>query len=129
MTNTLGQAERETATLSQSTLCCNGADREDAAYLFIFLNDTLTVEQSKTMSSGVGAVEDMLELLLIHPFARIGDTDFHIVVATGGLDNNLPTAWSELASIVSHRIDHKKCEGTVSLHHSFCGLHDELHTL
>ena len=69
--DSLRQSESEHTPLAHLALSLNLADGENAAHLLVLLDDTLAVEQAEAMSAGIGSVEDMGELLLVHSLARI----------------------------------------------------------
>ena len=83
--NTLWQAEEETASFVLLALYTHLTNRENLTNLLVFIDDTITIHQSKTMRSTVFLVMDwlMVEDVLLFFFsesaARIGNRYLNIV--------------------------------------------------
>ena len=102
---------------------------EDTAHLLIFLDDTLAVEESESMTARIGTVEDMSQLFLIHSLTGISDDDFYVFIMFLCRNSNLTSSRSKLACIVGDSIDHKERQGAVCLHLSCSWLHIEFYLL
>ena len=100
---------------------------EHAARLLVFLDDSLAVDQSETMSTGIGAVEDMSPLFLVHTPSVVRDGNLHILILSLdlSLDDHLATGRSKLPGVVGYRIDHEERQGTVGFQNSIRRLHHE----
>ena len=98
-----------------------------AARLLVFLDDSLAVDQSETMSAGIGAVEDMRQLFLVHTLSVVRDGNLHILILCLdlSLDDHLATGRSKLPGVVGYRIDHEERQGTVGFQNSIGRLHHE----
>ena len=79
------------------------------------------------MSAGIGAVEDMSQLFLVHTLSVVRDENLHILILCFdlSLDDHLATVRSKLPGIVGYRIDHEECQGTVGFQDSIRRLHHE----
>ena len=70
----------------------------------------------------------MIDLLCRHALARIIHGNLHIVVCLSSLQGDLSTLWRELPGIVSQRVQHKECQGSIGFHHSIRWLHFQFDT-
>ena len=83
--DTLWQAEEETTSLVLLALYTHLTNREYLTNLLVFIDDTITIHQSKTMRSTVFLVmdwlviEDVLLFFLSESAARIGNRYLNIV--------------------------------------------------
>ena len=77
------------------------------------------------MSAADLVVEDVSQLLVVHPLARIGYGHFYIVVGLLGADADVAALVGELAGVVGERAEHEEREHAVGLHTCCGGLHAE----
>ena len=79
------------------------------------------------MSAGIGAVEDMSQLFLVHTLSVVRDGNLHILILSLdlSLDDHLATGRSKLPGVVGYRIDHEERQGTVGFQNSIRRLHHE----
>ena len=105
--NTARQSESELTTLSRLTLCLNITRREERADFLVFINDSLTVEQTESMSAGIGAVEDMFQCFFIHTFSRIFYRYFHKCLMALGTNHDLTSCRCKLPGVVGDGVNHE----------------------
>ena len=94
-------------TLSRLTLCLNITRREERADFLVFINDALTVEQTESMSAGIGAVEDMFQCFFIHTFSRIFYRYFHKCLMALGAYHDLTSCRCKLSGVVGDGVNHE----------------------
>ena len=133
------QPKTEHAALTLFAFNRNGAAAKYPTYLFILVDDALTVEQPETMRRlNVGrrrvyhlAFEQVRPFLFGHSHASIGNHDVYITLLLGNTcaKRNLAVSFCKLACIVYQRVNHKECERAVGLHHLGCRLHHQLNPL
>ena len=133
------QPKTEHAALTLFAFNRNGAAAKYPTYLFILVDDALTVEQPETMRRlYVGrrrvyhlAFEQVRPLLFGHSHAGIGNHDVHIALLFGNTcaKRNLAVSFRKLACIVYQRVNHKERKRAVGLHHLGCRLHHQLNPL
>ena len=105
--NTARQSESEPTTLSRLTLCLNITRREERADFLVFIDDALTVEQTESMSAGIGAVEDMFQCFFIHTLSRIFYRYFHKCLMALGTNHHLTSCRCKLPGVVCDGINHE----------------------
>ena len=83
------------------------------------------------MSAGIGAVEDMSQLFLVHTLSVVRNGNFHILILSLdlSLDDHLATGRSKLPGVIGYRIDHEERQGTVGFQNSIRRLHHESDSL
>ena len=124
-TDTLWQAEEETASLVLLALYTHLTNREYLTNLLVFIDDTITIHQSKTMRSTVFLVmdwfmvEDVLLFFLSESAARIGNRYLNIVRFFNGWNGHLTAFFSKFTSIISQCIHHEKRQNAVGFDDSF----------
>ena len=105
--NTARQSECEPTTLSRITLSLYVTRREERADFPVFIDDALTVEQTESMSAGIGAVEDMFQCFFIHTFSRIFNRYFHKCLMALGTYHDLTSCRCKLPGVVGNGINHE----------------------
>ena len=81
------------------------------------------------MTTCISAVENVLQLLIVHAYSHVCNADFHISISYRGAHHHTATLGGKLAGIVGHGVNHEKRQRTVGLHHCLGGLYNQFHAL
>ena len=107
----------KSGTCPQLTGCTYLADTEYLAYLAVFLDDTLAVEQSETMTALNLMIEQMFKLFTGHSLSSIFYRYFYISIGLNGRNVHPPLFVGELSCVVSQSVEHEERKHPISLNH------------
>ena len=125
----LRQTEEEPGTTTQHAGGSDGAYGKDLRDFAILLDNTLAVDETKTVgrfsrttlqrSTLVAdrlGVEETSQLAVGHPLPCVFDRHFHIVGHLTCLDSDSTALRCIFTGIVSHRVEHEECQHSIGLH-------------
>ena len=130
--DSLGQAEREAATLALAALYIERANREEGICLLVFFNYTLAVHETEAttlalcrkqfiVATNAGCIinlfgENTVYIRFRESDSAIADSDLNIIVTLQALYRDIATTWCKLCGIVDKGVYHEQCKCLVCLY-------------